>query len=164
MKIRFMLTIATLLVAVEAPAQIYRCQADGIVAFSDRPCGPDAAHYTSGKGVSFIQPDEGLPALAAAAQDFIRERRERLARRERHEPPMRTPGTAAPANTDTVYVPWPVSRHSRHEWRHDRRTGPPPDIAGNDRYSPLSGPILGTRRDSWLFESQRRGNAKGHRE
>lgn len=162
MKIRLMLAIVTLLVSVPVPAQIYRCQADGVVAFSDRPCGPDSAQYTSRNGVSFIQPDENLPALAEAAQAFIRERRERLARRERPERPTRTPGPAAPARAETVYIPWPVSRHSRHE-RHFEQPSGPPEIADSNRYSALSGPILGTRRDSWLFDPARRSGTEGHR-
>lgn len=162
MKFRFMLTIVTLLVAIPASAQIYRCQADGVVAFSDRPCGPDSARHRSGGGVSFITPDENLPALAAAAQAFIRERRERLARRERSQRPTRPPAPTAPADAQTVYIPWPVSRHSRHERRFEQRNGAP-DIAGSDRYSPLSGPILGTRRDSWLFDPARRSGTQGHR-
>lgn len=153
MNYRFMMTSIALLATASASAQIYRCEVDGVVAFSDRPCGPDSAPYLSTSGVSFVTPDENLPALAEAAQEFIRQRREQLARRARAERPPSALSPATPAaSPQAVYVPWPVSRHTRHPRPHPGKAGPPPVIAGNDRYSPLNGPILGTRRDSWPFE------------
>ncbi|WP_376690949.1 DUF4124 domain-containing protein [Wenzhouxiangella sp. EGI_FJ10409] len=163
MKYQVTLAIITLLIAVDASAQIYRCEADGVVAFSDRPCGPDSAPHSSGDGVSFIAPDENLPALAEAARVFIRERRERLARRARAEQQTPTPRQTAPEKAQTVYVPWPVSRHRTDKGRLKRPDGPPPNIADNDRYSPLSGPMLGTRRDGWRYEPSIRRRDEGRR-
>ncbi|RFF28630.1 MULTISPECIES: DUF4124 domain-containing protein [unclassified Wenzhouxiangella] len=161
MKHRIMIPAAFVLFALPAAAQIYRCESDGVVAFSDRPCGSNQTLHADGQGVSFVTPDENLSALAEATQAFLRERRERLARRERKRRPS-APPSARTANdqVEKVYVPWPIpqdiddrlsdQRNRRNE--QDARPGNP----GNDRYSPLNGPILGTRPNSAAFEARNR--------
>lgn len=156
MSYRSLAAITALLFALPAAAQIYRCETDGVAAFSDRPCGPDAIQHSGGYGVSFVTPDENLPALAESARAFIRKRRERLARERRPAPPYRAQSAAGQPATRTVYVPWPVIDRKRHGGhRRDRQPLPSPAPGrGEDKgaFSPLSGPILGTRRDLWLFD------------
>jgi len=161
MKERCMMATFALLFALPVNAQIYRCEVDGTIEFSDRPCSPDAAAYTQARGVSFVTPDENLPAIRQAAQAFIRERRERMAQsRAARQPPAPRRAEAAGTRTETVFVPWP-SVHSRHHRKPPHRARPdhgnaPPAIAGNDRYSPLNGPILGTRPESAVFDPRSR--------
>lgn len=161
MKHRIMLSAFSLLFTLPAAAEIYRCETDGVVAFSDRPCGSNQTLHDGGGGVSFIPPDENLPALAEAAQAFIRERRERIANRGLPRPSSEaSPPQSSRARAETVYVPWPAlapvdDRDSGDRGRRDNvdnRPGNP----GNDRYSPLNGPILGTRPDSAAFDRRNR--------
>lgn len=145
---------ATLLLGASVGAEdVYRCDVDGVETFSDRPCGPDAHRHDEQGGISFIEPDENLPALAEAAQSFIRERRERLARRHRRTattPPA--PVASSSAERDTIFVPWPVRPHRGKDRGRRPHRSPPPVVADNDRYSPLNGPILGTRREAAPFD------------
>lgn len=161
------LAAAALLVTLPVAAEIYRCDVDGTATFSDRPCGPDSAPHSGDRGVSlsFIQPDENLPALAEATRAFIRERREKMAQRR---PARQQAGASdAPAThprVETVFLPWRASSqpHGR-QWTKPRpgQSGSErPVVAGNDRYSPLNGPILGTRRDSAAFERAPRKPAR----
>lgn len=153
--VRGVATTLALVLALPLGAEVYRCEVDGVASFSDRPCGPDSALYTDAGAVSYIAPDENLPALAEAAQAFIRKRRERIARRNTVQPaPQAQPG-AVERQVETVLVPWMAS--SAHGYRWHRKPGrnpgnfDRPTIAGNNRYSPLNGPILGTRPESAAF-------------
>jgi len=153
--VRGVVTTLALMLALPAGAQVYRCEVDGVVSFSDRPCGPDSALYTDGGGVSYVTPDENLPALAEAAQEFIRERRERIARRHAALLTAPDPGPTVERRVETIYVPWAAPPATGHRWhrprgKHDQETRRPV-IAGNDRYSPLNGPILGTQPETSMF-------------
>lgn len=160
---RCLITIVALLFALPVGAQIYRCEADGVIAFSDRPCGPDPSVYSQAAGISFVTPDENLPAIAEATQAFIRARREQLAREnesERRSQPAPTP-VPAQQTIHTVFLPWlhPGLPQHRHRRGHDRLDDTePPVVADNDRYSPLNGPILGTRRDPMFPRRPRPGS------
>lgn len=157
MNARSVIAAVLLPLALPCAAEVYRCEIDGVTTFSDRPCGESATRHVGGKGISFVTPDENLPALAEAAQAFIKERRERLARRnERPEAPPQASTQAPRERVETVYFPWP----SRDMFDADRRQTPdqrvgngvrPPNPA-QERYSPLNGPILGTSPDSAAFE------------
>lgn len=66
--------------------EIYRCERDGQVVFSDLPCDDDAEVYRSGHRLSVIEPADGLDGVAEENRAFVAERRRRLAeRRERAE-------------------------------------------------------------------------------
>lgn len=145
MMLRCLPALAALMLALPAGAQIYRCEAAGSVVFSDRPCGPDARAHQPSSAVSYIEPDENLPAQAEAARVFIEQRRERLAQRSH----TNRRGPLAPAKEalapETVYLPWPA-RHGHHPVRHPRASHPGAARSASERYSALNGPILGTRR------------------
>lgn len=157
MNLSLPLAAVALIMTLPATAEIYRCDIDGIATFSDRPCGPDSTPHAGGRGVSFIQPDENLPALAEAARAFIRERREQMAqRRTVRQHTESSAGVSTDPRVETAYLPWASAGlpHGR-QWRTPRRgqvESKRPVIAGKDRYSPLNGPILGTRHDSAAFE------------
>jgi hypothetical protein len=163
--VRGVVTTLALMLALPAGAQVYRCEVDGVVSFSDRPCGPDSALYTDGGGVSYVTPDESLPALAEAAQEFIRERRERITRRDaaRRKAPA-DPASTVERRVETIYVPWATPPATGHRWhrprgKHDREPRGPV-IAGNDRYSPLHGPLMGTQPETSMF-TDRNGRRDG---
>ena len=159
MRYRWWMATLALVITLPAAAQIYRCQIDGTTAFSDRPCGPDSRPHSAGADISFVTPADNLSALGEAARAFIRQRRERQNDRASN---FRPPGIVAIAPTaparKTVYVPWPIHGHHRSDGHRDRPAVTPPRPAAPERYSPLNGPILGTRRDIWLFEDRSSGN------
>lgn len=164
MRYRVLVVALALLVTLPAAAEVYRCDIDGVVAFSDRPCGPDARRHSGGAGISFVTPDENLSALAEAARTFIRARRARLARRTRPAVPSSPrPGISPRPALQTVYLPWPVHGPAGPHRPGGDGPGTPPEPADRDRYSPLDGPILGTRRDIWLFNDAPPGPERGSR-
>lgn len=66
--------------------EIYRCERDGGVVFSDLPCDDEAEPYRAGRSLSVIEPAEGLDGVAEENRAFVSERRARLAeRRQRAE-------------------------------------------------------------------------------
>lgn len=163
MQHRIMISAICVLLALPAAAEVYRCETDGVIAFSDRPCGSNQTLHAGGKGISFVVPDESLPAIGEAAQAFIRERRERIANRSLPRPSSEAPFPPQPfdGRAETVYVPWPALApvDDRNFGNRDRRDNVDtrPGNPGNDRYSPLNGPILGTRPNSAAFERRDRG-------
>lgn len=163
---RAIVAAALLSLALPCGAEVYRCEIDGVTTFSDRPCGERSTRHAESGNVSFIAPDENLPALGEAAQAFIRQRREQLARR--NQPPEASPtdpGQAPRKRVETVYVPWPSSGpfDALGGQRVDQRVGngKRPSNPGQERYSPLNGPILGTRRDSAAFERRNNADRRG---
>lgn len=145
MSLRTLFILLLISPAAVADARIYRCESGGVTEFSDRPCSEGARAFEA-EPVSVVVPDEGLPALAEANRRFIEERRRRLAedRRARQRAPAPPTIEVHPASRQTVFVPWVLPDHRRV----DRRVGPASPPAGfEQRYSPLNGPILGTRRD-----------------
>lgn len=130
---------------------VYRCNNEGVVAFSDRPCGPRPNRHQSSGAISFIAPDDNLPAIAEAAQAFIAQRRRAMAERRRGPSPtppeQRGAGPATPAG-QTMLVPWPVpprrSPHSRPS-----RAAVSPELAEtirrNRRYAPIGTSLPGSR-------------------
>lgn len=128
-----------------ADAEVYRCEHQGVVEFSDRPCDDQAVIHEL-PSISVVVPDPDLPQLAASSRAFIDARRASLAERKPRQPtPMPPQAVVGPHNEpQTVFVPWPVLHRQRAGARPRgiERTWP------TQRYSPLHGPILGTRRDS----------------
>lgn len=137
--------LAALLLFSTASAQIYQCEQDGAPVFSDRPCGEDARSYEPAAHVSYVVPDETLPALAESARAFIAERRSRLARLRRSAlNPPEEQRTGRPAQT-VIQTPWLNPHRAWHHRRHRYLSADAPDRPGSTRYSALNGPILGTR-------------------
>lgn len=139
-------------------ADIYRCESDGVIEFSDTPCRADPEPYRPTGQVSVVGAADDLEQTARLNQAFIEQRlehqaqqrleRERraaeAAERERQAP------VAAPA--PRAYLPfryrayprkqrYPIYPHAGH--RLPRAT----DTASEQRpFSALSGPFPGTRR------------------
>jgi|GEM_PF-2554761 len=140
---------ALLVVALALPgladAEIYRCQHQGVVEFSDLPCDHRAVVHDL-PPISVVVPDPGLPQLAASSRAFIDARRASLADRKRRQPTPTPPAGVVEPRTEpqTVFVPWPVlpPRRADDRSRGIEQTWP------TQRYSALHGPILGTRRNA----------------
>jgi hypothetical protein len=81
--IRRISSAAVLLVfALAAPSvaqTIYRCESDGVVTFSDRPCAADAVSHTPTARLSVVAPADELDRIAESNRAFIEQRRARLA-------------------------------------------------------------------------------------
>ena len=145
LSIRCLPALAALLCAAPAPAEIYRCETEQAVEFSDRPCGQGTIHDPDRVSLSFVAPDEHLPELAAAARAFIADRRKALeSGGTRPDAQARAPGYPAtePAAVAAPWaVPWPIPPGRHRRAFENPGASPPP---GPERYSPLNGPILGT--------------------
>lgn len=148
----FFLVLPLLVLMLPAEAQVYRCETEGNVEFSDRPCADDAREYQPVHGISVIEPTADFDRIAEQNKAFINERRERqeVMRQARAER-ARESATAPPVVqyvqeqpvTRVLYIPEP--RESSR-----RQRGTPPDSRSQEReqrpYSALSGPFPGTRR------------------
>jgi hypothetical protein len=116
-RIRRFTKVAALLAVFCPPAAgaqtIYRCQADGALTFSDRPCADDAVTHRSSRGLSIVAAADDLERIAELNHDFIERRRARLAdlraraARTASAPPAPDPGP----DPAPVALPW---------WLHDR--------------------------------------------
>lgn len=161
---RAIVAASLLSLALPGAAEVYRCEIDGVVTFSDRPCGEEATRHTEGGSVSFIAPDENLEAMGEAAQAYIRERREQLARRNKAPAASAAAPEQPPQRLKSAFGPWPVlSRlEALERGALDQRVGngERPANPSQERYSPLNGPILGTRRDSAAFERRNDTNRR----
>jgi len=149
---RWLLGLALLLTVVHAHGQVYRCETDDSIVFSDQPCAEDSQAYHSIGRVSVIEPAGDLDQVAERNQAYIRDIQERQAalrqtRIERSRQTETLPQQAVPAPvTQVMYVPAPA----RSDRRDRRRSTPPRDSAPPVReerpFSALSGPFPGTRR------------------
>jgi hypothetical protein len=140
---------AILLLAAAAPAsaEIYRCESEGVIEFSDRPCSADNMPHHSERGISLVPADENLARIAADNQRFIESRREALAaqRQEQARRNREARAQVLPEALQTVVLPVPARYYQR-----PRQKPPVEQPRREPRYSALSGPILGTRnRDRW---------------
>jgi len=137
---RSVFIVAAMLLSATVSADIYQCDLDGTRVFSDRPCGDDARRYETTAAISYIPPDETLPVLAESARRFIAQRRARQSRPP--SPRSRAPVASLEQAGPLYLAPWA-------RWRNHGRPHPAPvapDMAPPpQRYSPLNGPILGTR-------------------
>lgn len=147
--------MALLLLGGSAAAEIYRCQQEGVVIFSDRPCQADAQPHRPVGMVSYIPAADDLEETARRNRAFLEQRRARLAEaRERHrkadeanEAPS-TPAAGYGPNDRVLHVPYLIDdrRRSPHGRRPAEAAQPP--AAGDQRFSALGGRLPGTRRDS----------------
>lgn len=141
-----------------AGAEIYRCESDGVVEFSDTPCQSEPQTYRSAGNVSVVGAPDDLEQTTRLNQAFIEQRLERREqqRRERQRQAEETAAlerhqsAAAPASSPYLplrYRAFP--RHKNHpiQSRPPRRgsypSEPPPE---RQPFSALSGPFPGTRR------------------
>ncbi|MFW5926611.1 MAG: DUF4124 domain-containing protein [Wenzhouxiangella sp.] len=131
-----------------AQAEIYRCQDGDVAVFSDQPCQENAARYQPRRQISVIAPAEDLEETAQRNRAFLEQRRrQRDAARERSEAqdrPEKEEDRSPPGATETIYVPYMIDRPPRRR-RSDRRKPEKPEAA-DERFSPLSGRLPGTRR------------------
>jgi hypothetical protein len=106
---------AMLVFALAAPAAaqtIYRCESDGVVTFSDRPCAADAVSHAPTARLSVVAPADELDRIAESNRAFIEQRRARLAearaRAAQAEPRSRA---REPAVRSPSPVWWPAYRN-----------------------------------------------------
>ncbi|MDT8437474.1 MAG: hypothetical protein RQ729_00520 [Wenzhouxiangellaceae bacterium] len=76
----FVLLFALLLPTMDVAAvEIYRCEQNGVIEFSDRPCADDAAKYQPGGNLSVVGASEDLGAVSERNRQWVEQRREALA-------------------------------------------------------------------------------------
>jgi hypothetical protein len=151
---RWLLCISLALLAAHAPAQIYRCEIDDNIVFSDQPCAENSQEYHSTGRVSVIEPAADLDQVAKRNQAFLRQRSDRQAalRQARIERSRQESITAPQAQPQVVaqvfYVPEPKRLPPRHpkERQPQRPREPTPQAREERPFSALSGPFPGTRR------------------
>ncbi len=135
---------------------IYRCEHDGVIEFSDQPCDADTEPYRSEAAISVIDPSDDLDQIQQANRAWLADyraleserqeqrRQERLAIAYRQTDNQRA-GQAdigprfAPAPWAWPYGPLPTGRPPY--FRPGEAVAPRPQP-----YSALSGPFPGTRR------------------
>lgn len=150
------------LVALPASAEVFRCEIDGTIVFSDTACQPDARPYTSQAGISVISRPVDLDQTSERNREFIDQRLERQAetRKARAEqvraaqqaqahqsgppPHAAARGSAAPI----IYVPYRAPHRSDHGQHARHRPAAQAPAEQERRFSALSGPFPGTRRRS----------------
>ncbi len=126
---------------------IYRCEIDGTVVFSDRPCSEDAKVHDSENLMSIVPPAGDIDQVAAANRAFIDQRRAEQAtdRENRAAARRRAEAEAERAEVRQIgpVLPWlgipvPVEPDVPE---------PPRESRDRDQnFSALSGPLPGTRR------------------
>lgn len=143
--------IAWMLLGLCSPVlgEVYRCEADGVIEFSDRPCNSEAVRHKIVRGISLVPADEDLASIAEANRRYIEALRERRATRRQAAAAASRADESAEIGQQpvpTILIPF---RHPRHG-RPNPGAEPTPVKAPDQRYSALNGPILGTRnRERW---------------
>lgn len=150
---RWLLCFAMVLLAAHAPAQVYRCEIDDSIVFSDQPCSEDSQEYETISRISVIEPAGDLDQVAERNQAFLRERQAALrqARIERSRQEAVAPPQAPPREIQRVfYVPEPRRSPPRGpgDRRPERPREPAPRTQEERPFSALSGPFPGTRRSA----------------
>ncbi len=133
-----------------ASAEIFRCEVDEVVIFSDSACQADARPYQSSAGLSVISAPADLDRTHMLNQAFIRERLDHQAARDE----ARAVRSAQIAQRPVV-KPAPIVALPFYGFHHElpvrRRPGQRPEqldqAPGQQPFSALSGPFPGTRRD-----------------
>jgi hypothetical protein len=144
--------------SLSATADIYRCEVDSVIVFSDTACQAGAQPYASQGRVSVIEVPESLEHTAELNRQFIQQRldrqsAERQARAERsHAAPLMPAHAHSEPPARIIALPL-------HYYQQPHRPGGPPpghrypdrrpvedEQPGQQRFSALSGPFPGTRR------------------
>jgi len=81
--------------SIEAGAQIYRCEIDGHITFSDIPCSSEARPWQSSGNFSVIAAPEGLDRIREENRSFVDQRREELRERLEQSRTRQAPMTPA---------------------------------------------------------------------
>jgi hypothetical protein len=125
-------------------AEIYRCEVDGVVIFSDRACQADAQPYRLTGNLSVVSAPADLDHTHTLNQAFIRERLDRQAARDQAR-------AARPVEIPEKPIVRPAPFFALPHYGPQRRPGQRPEqldqAPGQQRFSALSGPFPGTRRD-----------------
>lgn len=112
---RIAATAGLLVFTLAAPAAaqtIYRCESDGVVTFSDRPCAADAVAHAPTARLSVVAPADELDRIAESNRAFIEQRRARLAEaRARVAQTEARPQAREPAVPSLSPVWWPAYRN-----------------------------------------------------
>ena len=150
---RWLLSLSLLLLASHAHGQVYRCEIDDSIVFSDQPCSEDSQEYQVISRISVIEPAADLDQVAERNQAFLRDRRERQAalrqaRVERTREATVPPQSQTTEVTRVLYVPEPRHRlpPGSDRGRHGRQRDRTPEPREERPFSALSGPFPGTRR------------------
>ncbi|MFU8830823.1 MAG: hypothetical protein ACNA7J_01590 [Wenzhouxiangella sp.] len=131
-------------------AEVYRCEIDGVVTFTDRACPADAQPYQPSAGLSVISAPSDLDRTRMLNQAFIRERLDHQAARDEARAVRSAQNAQRPAVKPAPIVALPFYGF-HHELPARRRSGRRPgqldQAPGQQPFSALSGPFPGTRRD-----------------
>jgi hypothetical protein len=138
-------------------ADIYRCEVDNVIVFSDTACQAGAQPYASKGQMSVVEVPESLEHTAELNRQFVQQRldrqsAERQARAARPQTAPIMPAQAQGQPPARVIVLPPYYQHDHYPG------GPPPgrgrpdrrpvedEEPGQQKFSALSGPFPGTRR------------------
>lgn len=152
MVIRFLLLLLVL-AGTSAQGQTYRCEHDGTIVFSDRPCSVDAVVYAPLATVSVVPSADDLDQIAAANQAFIQARLDRQAA-ERRDRQRRAESRQHPVVVHTPppqpIIMLPRYRHSygQGRQRHPNHRASAEEENRQQAFSALSGPWPGSRRSA----------------
>jgi hypothetical protein len=155
------LTGLLLLLSLPAAAEIYRCEVEGVVVFTDRPCHADAQPYRAKPGLSVVSAPDNLAEVAEQNRAWLaaeqqRQDQQRAARAARAassaaaRKPATTPRGPAQGSGHPVFAlpyfapPLPPQADRR---LHAQRQGPAREEAADARFSALGGRQPGSRRD-----------------
>ncbi|QOC21138.1 DUF4124 domain-containing protein [Wenzhouxiangella sp. AB-CW3] len=153
-----LIALSTLLIASAANAEIYRCERDSQVVFSDQPCADQVEVHQPTSTISVIAPAGDLDQVAERNRAFIESRQaQRLAlqqaRLEQRRQAAAEPSQRTSEANRVLYVP---ERHLRRgpgpvRDRRAARRDAPGEREIRERqarpFSALSGPFPGTQRD-----------------
>jgi len=132
-------------------AEIYRCEVDGVIEFSDQPCQEDeTVPYRPSGSISVIAPSSDLEEIQQDNRNWMMAHRARQA--EMNQARLNRPGQAPVASGQEHAVrPWvnnPLWLWPHAQYRPGYRPHPvrPAVPVRQQPYSALSGPFPGTRR------------------
>lgn len=153
---RWVLAIVLIGPSVTAGAEIYRCESDGVIEFSDTPCQAEPQPYRSAGNVSVVSAPDDLQQTARLNQAFIEQRQEALeeqrSERDRRAEDADARNQRQPAPASRAYLPLRYHGFPRHRrypvYPSPGRNPPYRSDASREQqpFSALSGPFPGTRR------------------
>lgn len=150
MMIRLMGALILSAVMVPAAAQVYRCEHDSVIEFSDRPCDEQARLHQDGGRMSVVEPSADLAEIGERNRAFIEARREsiaaaRQARRERQQAQQSTTDAQLQDELESVILaaPWMFENQAERAQQQSRT---PPESDRSQRFSATGGRLPGTRR------------------
>jgi hypothetical protein len=131
--------------------EIYRCERNGVIEFSDQPCqDDDSTPYKSSGTLSVIAPTADLERIQQDNRDWMAAHRARQA--EMNQARLNRPGQAPVAiGQEHAVRPWVNNQlwlwpHAQHRPGYQPHPVRPAVPVRQQPYSALSGPFPGTRR------------------